>query len=106
MPPKGANLGFLVLFPTGQKQPGTSTLNAPTGTTTANAAIVPVGTGGAVSVFTDSATDLLLDINGYFAPPGVGGIYLYTTTPCRVIERPPSSRRAFRDPFQENSPSL
>ena len=86
IPPSGANLSFLVLFPTGQKQPGTSTLNAPTGTTTANAAIVPAGTGGAVSVFTENATDLLLDINGYFAPPGPGGIYLYPTTPCRVVD--------------------
>jgi hypothetical protein len=99
VPPKGENLGFLVLFPTGQKQPGTSTLNAPTGTTTANAAIVPVGTGGAVSVFTDSATDLLLDINGYFAPPGVGGIYLYTTTPCRVIDTRTFFPPGFPSPF-------
>jgi Bacterial Ig-like domain (group 3) len=86
IPPKGAGLGFLVLFPTGQKQPGSSTLNAPTGTITANAAIVPAGTGGAVSVFTADETDLLLDINGYFAPPGPGGIYLYTTPPCRVLD--------------------
>jgi len=86
IPPNGADLSFLVLFPTGQQQPGSSTLNAPTGTTTANAAIVPAGTGGAVSVFTENATDLLLDINGYFAPPGPGGIYLYTTTPCRVVD--------------------
>jgi hypothetical protein len=95
IPPGGANLDFLVLFPTGQKQPGSSTLNAPTGTTTANAAIVPVGTGGAVSVFTENATDLLLDINGYFAPPGVGGIYLYMTTPCRAID----TRDVFVPPF-------
>jgi hypothetical protein len=86
MPPSGADLGFLVIFPTGQKQPSSSTLNATTGTTTANAAIVPAGTGGAVSVFTSNDTDLLLDINGYFAPPGTGGIYLYTTTPCRIVD--------------------
>jgi hypothetical protein len=86
MPPSGADLGFLVIFPTGQKQPGSSTLNATTGTTTANAAIVPAGTGGAVSVLTSNDTDLLLDINGYFAPPGAGGIYLYTTKPCRIVD--------------------
>ena len=86
IPPKGVGLGFLVLFPAGQRQPGSSTLNAPTGTTTANAAIVPAGTGGAISVFTANDTDLLLDINGYFAPPGPGGIYLYTTPPCRVLD--------------------
>jgi hypothetical protein len=85
VPPNGAFLGFLVIFPTGQRQPGSSTLNAVTGTTTANAAIVPSGTGGAVSVFTQNDTDVLLDINGYFAPPGLGGLYLYTTGPCRVV---------------------
>lgn len=86
IPPNGTKLGFVVLFPTGQKQPASSTLNAPTGTTTANAAIVPAGTGGAVSAFAENNTDLLLDINGYFGPPGPGGIYLHTTTPCRVVD--------------------
>ena len=86
MPPQGGVLGDLVIFPTGQKIPASSTLNAPTGTTTANAAIVPAGTGGAVSVVASNDTDLLLDINGYFAPPGIGGIYLYTVTPCRVVD--------------------
>jgi Bacterial Ig-like domain (group 3) len=95
MPPKGGVLGDLVIFPTGQKIPASSTLNAPTGTTTANAAIVPAGTGGAVSVFTSNDTDLLLDINGYFAPPGIGGIYLYTVTPCRVVD----TRSIYVPPF-------
>ena len=95
IPPNGAKLDYLVLFPTGQKQPASSTLNAPTGTTTANAAIVPVGTGGAVSVFTEDATDLLLDINGYFVPPGLGGLYLYTSPPCRAID----TRQNYYPPF-------
>jgi hypothetical protein len=95
MPPKGGALGDLVIFPTGQKTPASSTLNAPTGTTTANAAIVPAGTGGAVSVVASDATDLLLDINGYFAPPGIGGIYLYTVTPCRVVD----TRSIYVPPF-------
>jgi hypothetical protein len=29
---------------------------------------VPAGTGGAVSVFVSDATDVIVDINGYFAP--------------------------------------
>ncbi len=86
MPPQGKTLGDLVIFPTGQTTPASSTLNAPTGTTTANAAIVPAGTGGAVSIAASDETDVLLDINGYFAPPGVGGIYLYMVPPCRVID--------------------
>ena len=46
----------------------------------ANAAIVPAGTNGAVSFFAANPTDLIVDINGYFAPPGTGGLNFYTAT--------------------------
>ena len=29
---------------------------------------------------------MILDVNGYFAPPATGGLSLYTVTPCRVID--------------------
>ena len=80
-------LGSLTMWPTGQAQPVVSTLNAPTGTITANAAIVPAGTGGSASVFVTNDTDLLLDVNGYFAPRGsTGNTFLYTVTPCRALD--------------------
>ena len=34
----------------------------------ANAAILPAGVGGAINVFVNCPTDVLFDINGYFAP--------------------------------------
>jgi hypothetical protein len=34
----------------------------------ANAAIVPAGAGGAIDIFVTDATNLVLDIDGYFAP--------------------------------------
>jgi hypothetical protein len=52
----------------------------------ANAAIVPAGTGGDISVYSTNDTQLLIDINGYFAPAGPGGLSLYAATPCRVID--------------------
>jgi hypothetical protein len=63
-----------------------STLNALTGTITANAAIVPAGTGGAINLYTTNNADMVIDINGYFAPPGTGGLSLYTLSPCRVLD--------------------
>jgi hypothetical protein len=45
-----------------------STLNAWDGLMRANAAIVPAGTGGAISVYVSDAADVFFDINGYFAP--------------------------------------
>ncbi len=79
-------LGYLSIWPTGQSQPLVSTLNAYTGTVTANAAIVEAGTGGDISAYAFDDTDVILDINGYFAPPGAGGLSLYPVTPCRVID--------------------
>jgi DNA-binding beta-propeller fold protein YncE len=79
-------LGYVTVWPTGETQPQVSTINAPTGANTANAAIVPAGTEGGVSVFASADTDLLVDVNGYFAPPGAGGLSLYPTPPCRVLD--------------------
>lgn len=59
-------LAYLAMWPTGQPQPLVSTLNDPSGTVLANAAIVPAGTNGAVTVYATNTTDVILDINGYF----------------------------------------
>jgi DNA-binding beta-propeller fold protein YncE len=83
--PKPA-LGFLSVWPKGLPQPLVSTLNDLTGTIVANAAIVPAGTGGDITTFVTNDTDLVIDINGYFAPAGPGGQSLYAPTVCRVLD--------------------
>src|SRR5262249_53890921 len=80
------SLGYLTAWPTGQTQPVVSTLNSLDGTVLANAAIVPAGTNGAVSFFANGATDLVVDISGYFAPPGPGGMNFYPLNPCRLVD--------------------
>jgi uncharacterized repeat protein (TIGR02543 family) len=83
-------LGYLTVWPTGQSQPVVSTLNAYGGQVTANAAIVPAGNDGKVSTYALDDTDLLIDINGYFAAPGQGGgLSLYPVVPCRVLDTRP-----------------
>ncbi|MGA3055420.1 MAG: hypothetical protein ABSD63_14520, partial [Candidatus Korobacteraceae bacterium] len=84
--PGGHSVGYLSVWPTGQNQPVVSTLNDQTGTIVANAAIVPAGTGGEVSVYATDNTQLVIDIDGYFAPTGAGGLSLYPVAPCRVID--------------------
>ncbi len=84
--PKGPRVGYLTVWPAGQSQPGVSTLNDPTGTNVANAALVPAGTQGAIATYVTDNTDLLIDVDGYFAPPGTGGLSFYALTPCRVID--------------------
>jgi len=79
-------LGYLTIWPAGQPQPLASTLNSD-GRIKANAAIVPAGSSGAVSVFATDTTDVVLDINGYFVPEGSSGaLALYTLTPCRIAD--------------------
>ncbi len=80
-------LGYLTTWPTGQAQPNVSTLNSWTGKVVANAALVPSGSNGSVSVFVQDPTDVILDTNGYFAPPGnQGALTFYPVTPCRVAD--------------------
>lgn len=79
-------LGYLTAWPAGQAQPLAASLNDPAGTVAANAVIVPAGAGGAVNVFSTDTADLVIDINGYFAPPGTGGLSFYGVPPCRVLD--------------------
>ncbi len=61
-------LGFLTAWPAGASQPGVSTLNDQMGVVLANAAIVPAGVDGAISVYVTNTTHLVIDINGYYMP--------------------------------------
>jgi hypothetical protein len=60
--------GFITAYPTGQPLPLAATLVWSQGAITSNAAVVPGGTGGSIDVFANSATDIVIDINGYYAP--------------------------------------
>jgi hypothetical protein len=91
--PRGP-LSYLTLWPTGQEQPFVSTLNSGEGLVTANAAIVPAGAGGAVSVFVTDATDVILDIDGYFDSPSSAAFSFYPLPPCRIADT-----RAAAGPF-------
>ncbi len=79
-------LGYLTIWPTGEDQPNVSTMNSFDGRTKANAAIVPTGYMSAVNVFVTNTTDVILDINGYFAPASSQSLQFYPLTPCRVVD--------------------
>ncbi len=83
--PRGP-LGYLTIWPTGEAQPYVSTMNSLDGRIKANAAIVPAGSQGAVSVFVTNTADVILDIDGYFATPGSSTYQFYPLTPCRLVD--------------------
>jgi hypothetical protein len=80
-------LGFLTSWPAGLTRPLAATLNSLDGRIKSNAAIVPAGTGGAISIYASDATQVILDINGYFVPnTTVGALAFYPVTPCRLVD--------------------
>ena len=84
--PRSDSVGVFTAWSYGQPKPVSSTLNAPTGTVVANAAIVSAGPGGEIATLASNDADLVIDINGYFAPAGAGGLSLYPVAPCRAID--------------------
>jgi hypothetical protein len=96
-------VGYLTVYPTGEALPIVSTLNDPTGAVQANAAIAPAGAGGSIEAFVTQTTNLVVDINGYFAPVGAGALSLYALPPCRVLDtRNPAGAPPFEGTINVN----
>ena len=95
-------LGYLTIWPTGEDQPFVSTMNSTDGRIKANAAILPAGYQGAVSVYVTDTTNVIIDIDGYFVPTGSGTYQFYSLTPCRVVD----TRQGSNEPQGLGPPSL
>jgi hypothetical protein len=76
VPKTAGGIAFVTVWPAGSAQPAVSTLNDGSGAVLANAAIVPAGTpSGGVNVISSgpATTDLIIDMNGYYAAATGGG---------------------------------
>jgi hypothetical protein len=80
-------LAYLTVWPTGQDQPTTSLMNSLDGRIKANADIVLTGNQqGSVSVYAANATNVVIDVNGYFVPATAQTLEFFPLAPCRVID--------------------
>ncbi|MBL8214955.1 MAG: lamin tail domain-containing protein, partial [Bryobacterales bacterium] len=80
-----APLAFLTAWPDGVAQPGVSSINSFAGRVLANSVIVPAASDGSINVYAYNNSDLIVDINGYFAPDdGQRGLFYYPVTQCRA----------------------
>lgn len=79
-----AGAGYLTVFPAGQTKPTVSNLNYVAGQTVANAVIVPVGANGAISYFTTTSTDLVVDVVGYASGDAVN--FFAPISPTRMVD--------------------
>jgi len=79
--------GYLTVWPTGQPQPLASTTNPNgVGDIRSNLAMIPLGVGGKVSIFSFAPTHVVIDAVGYFGS-GSGDSGTFTViSPARVAD--------------------
>ncbi len=85
---------FLTVYPAGIARPGTSNLNFAVGQNIANRVMVPIGSGGQLSLFNaNGSADVVLDVSGYYLPSTAAsnsGSTFWPLTPVRIYDsRPP-----------------
>jgi hypothetical protein len=79
-------LSFLSAWPSGSSPPNVSTINSPDKRIIANSVIIPAGEEGAIDVLAYNRTDLVVDINGFFAPDTGSGLFYYPVPQCRLVD--------------------
>lgn len=91
VPHAAGAVDYITVWPDGTSKPFVATLNDPQGANVANAAIIAAGTPtGAIQIYNSgpSATDVVIDMNGYFTAPtdgssntavGLGSLFSITT---------------------------
>ncbi len=87
---EAAAAGYVSAWPTGAARPLASVLNLPArGATVPNLVVVPLGTGGRVSLFAQTGTHLVADVAGWFtdatAASGTDGLFV-PLSPARILD--------------------
>src|SRR5450759_42261 len=69
--------GYITLYPSGAAQPLVANLNYNANDIVSNAFTVGLGSDGKFNIFASTTTHFIVDITGYYAPPGPGGLYYH-----------------------------
>ena len=76
--------GFISAYPCGAARPNVSNVNWGAGETVAGAAFVPVGADGTFCVFSNTSTDVIVDLTGTFTM--ASGLRFVPVTPTRMVD--------------------
>jgi hypothetical protein len=76
--------GFITVYPCSAERPNASNVNYVAGDTVANNVIAPIGSSGFVCVYTQSTTDVIVDISGWFEGTSTNGFI--ATNPARLVD--------------------
>jgi subtilisin-like proprotein convertase family protein len=79
--------GYLTIYPDGQTAPLASNMIYTPGQIIANNFTVALSSDGKFNVFGERTIDVVIDISGYYAPPGAGGLYYHPLSkPIRLLD--------------------
>src|SRR5262249_12660964 len=80
--------GYLTLFPSDAAQPTVANSNYGPNEILNNVFTVGLGNAdGAFKIFVTSNTDVVIDVTGFYAPPGAGGLFFHPLPhPIRLLE--------------------
>ncbi len=77
--------GHLTVYPCGDPRPTASNVNYVTGRTMAAAAVVRLGEGGKLCVYTHAATHLIVDVNGHYDTAAIGSGAWQVDRTCALL---------------------
>ncbi|MGH7862476.1 MAG: glycosyl hydrolase family 18 protein, partial [Candidatus Dormibacteraceae bacterium] len=101
-----SSAGYVQVWPTGQSQPVTSSVNFVAGQTVANRVVVPTGPSGRIEIFSSNASvNVLVDVVGWYTSATAtvsGGLYT-ATYPVRALDTRSSIGTARVSPLGPNS---
>ncbi len=82
-----AQSGYMTVYPDGQAAPvATNMIFGPNGIL-ANNFTVGLSAAGNFNIFGERTIDVIVDISGYYAPPGASGLYFHTLSkPVRLLD--------------------
>lgn len=85
--PVAETTGFVTLYPSNASRPTVASSNFAAGKIVNNVFTVRLGPDGSFKIYASATTDVVVDVSGYFAPPGMGGLYFHPLpTPIRMLE--------------------
>ena len=82
--------GFVTLYPSDAPRPLVSSSNFVENEALNNAVTVSLSSAKNFNVYTNAQTHIIIDITGYYAPPGAGGLYFHPLPrPLRLLDTRP-----------------
>jgi photosystem II stability/assembly factor-like uncharacterized protein len=81
---------WITLYPSDAAQPNASNLNFSDNQVIPNQFTVGLGPDGAFKIYSSASTHFIVDVTGYYAPPGGGGLYYHPLpAPVRLFDSRP-----------------